>query len=211
MLVTARKVEYPRRTIPHNAQGDWYAIAYFDGSEQAFSCVIYAVWQIKNGGADVKFLASKAKVAPDWSKNTPRKELCGAVLATRVAVQRLVLIVPYEEQQQWPSVTNDVKDVAQNIIEEANMNRYHEADKVCHEIQKVKSKHIVTSMLKTKGQFDDTMAKLFENSWSSVQLQEGGTSVGEYRDLTMHATDAEVLGVRDLVERSYIFNLSREF
>ena len=51
MLVTARKVEYPRRTIPHNVQGDWYAIAYFDGSEQAFSCVNSAVWQLKNGGA----------------------------------------------------------------------------------------------------------------------------------------------------------------
>ena len=91
------------------------------------------------------------------------------------------------------------------------MNRYHEADQVCLKIRKVKSKHMITSMLKARGQFDDTMADVFQNSWSSVQLLESGTSVGEYRDLTVHATDTELLGVRDMVERSYIFNLSREF
>ena len=50
-------------------------------------------------------------------------------------------------------MTNDEKDAAHNIIE-TKMNRYHEADKVCHEIQKVKPKHIVTRMLKAKNSKD---------------------------------------------------------
>ena len=36
---------------------------------------------------EVRLVASKAKVAPDWDMNTPRMELSGAVVATRLGVK----------------------------------------------------------------------------------------------------------------------------
>ena len=87
MLVVADKVEIYRCTRPAINTGAWDIVAYFDGSDLAFSCVIYAVWELEGDQKDVRLLASKARVAPDWSKNTPRLELCGAVLVTRVVLR----------------------------------------------------------------------------------------------------------------------------
>jgi len=131
----------------------------------------------------------------------------------RTAVQRLVLIVPYEEQQQWPDVTNEEKDIAHGIIvaAKADINKDHEACKNCHEVQKVRQTHMIKDMLKARGLFDDVVTEVFKNSWSLVELEEGGSSVGEYGNLIVQATGSKVLEVRDLVERSYIFSLSQEF
>ena len=55
------------------------------------------------------------------------------------------------------------------------------------------------------------LASFFKDSWSLVELEKGGSSVGEYRNLTVQATGSKVLELRDLEERSYIFSLSQEF
>ena len=91
------------------------------------------------------------------------------------------------------------------------MNTYDEARKNCHEVQKVRRTHMIKDMLKARGLFDDIVAEVFKNSWSLVELEEGGLSAGEYGNLRVQATGLKVLDVRDLVERSYIFSLSREF
>ena len=121
--------------------------------------------------------------------------------------------VPYEEQHQWPDVTKEEKDIAHGIIvaAKADKNKCHEACKNCHEVQKVQQTHMIKDMLKARGLFDDIVAEVFKNSWSLVELEEGGLSAGEYGNLRVQATGLKVLDVRDLVERSYIFSLSQEF
>ena len=87
MLVKAEDVSMIRSLTPAKRTGDWVITCFFDGSETAFACVLYAVWQVENGPADVRFITSKARVAPDWSKNTPRMELNAALLSTRILLR----------------------------------------------------------------------------------------------------------------------------
>ena len=109
-------------------------------------------------------------------------------------------------------MTKEEKDIAHGVTvaAKADINKCHEACKNCHEVQKVRQTHMIKDMLKARGLFDDIVAEVFKNSWSLVELEEGGSSVGEYGSLTVEATGSTVLDVRDLVERSYIFSLSQE-
>ena len=87
-LVRLEKVDIPRRTFTKDSlQDDWMIIAYFDASDLAYSCVLYGRWKLQEGGFHTSLLTSKAKVNPWWTKNTPRLELNGAVLMTRLVVR----------------------------------------------------------------------------------------------------------------------------
>ena len=86
-LVVGGQITFHRCTAVLNHCGNWILLAFFDGSDLAYSCVLYAAWKLEAGGHDVRLLTSKARVAPDWIKNTVRIELDAGVLVSRVAVR----------------------------------------------------------------------------------------------------------------------------
>ena len=65
-------------------------VGFCDASDVANGCVTYLRWCNKNETiVDVKFLAAKGKVAPVKGITTPRNELCGALLLSRLVYSML--------------------------------------------------------------------------------------------------------------------------
>lgn len=88
VLVITKKITFPRRFQPREAKcEDYIIVSFWDGSDEAFSCVLYGRWMVGDGEYKAGLIASKARVSPNWSKNTPRSELNGAVLLTRLLVR----------------------------------------------------------------------------------------------------------------------------
>ena len=58
--------------------------AFSDASESAYACVIYLRAVYKSGEVSVRFICSKAKVAPLKRQTIPRLELLGAVLMSKL-------------------------------------------------------------------------------------------------------------------------------
>ena len=90
MLVRAKAVKFHRCTKPKDAVGKYQIIAFWDGSDWAFACVIYKRWKKSNGKWFVRLLASKVKVGPMFSIGTPRMELNGAVLMIRLVLRYIL-------------------------------------------------------------------------------------------------------------------------
>ena len=90
MLVEAGGIRFARSTKPVGAVGKCVLVCYFDGSDVAYAMVVYARWNMEDGTVVVNFVASKSKVAPMYATSTPRMEMNGATLMTRV-VLRVVL------------------------------------------------------------------------------------------------------------------------
>ena len=65
-------------------------VCYFDGSNSCYAIAICVRWELEDGSVVFNLLASKAKVAPMFTTSTPRMEMDGATLLTRV-VYRVVL------------------------------------------------------------------------------------------------------------------------
>ena len=71
-------------------------VAFADASEKAYGCIVYLRVAKENGELDVKFVMSKARVAPRKSKTLARLELIAVLLAARLmryimdALERLV-------------------------------------------------------------------------------------------------------------------------
>ena len=86
MLVQAGKVTFPRATTPPNAVGKPQLICFFDGSDVAFAATIYIRWILADGAVKVILMSSKAHVTPLNRISTPRSELNGAVLASRLVL-----------------------------------------------------------------------------------------------------------------------------
>ena len=75
MLAKAERVTFQRCIKPMDTPGLFVLIGYLDGSDCAFSCVIYAVWITEKEVNRTSLVTSKARVAPDWTKNSVRMEL----------------------------------------------------------------------------------------------------------------------------------------
>ena len=58
--------------------------AFCDASENAIGAVVYMRSTYENGEVEVKFVASKTKVAPIKRQSIPRQELTGAVILSRL-------------------------------------------------------------------------------------------------------------------------------
>ena len=80
----ASSITFQRSTRPKNAVGDPELIGYFDGSDDAYAAVVYIRWTLSDGSYDVNLACAKAKVTPLKRISTPRSELNGAVLLTRL-------------------------------------------------------------------------------------------------------------------------------
>ena len=81
------KLEFDRSIMHIEAYGSPVLAAFWDGSDQAFAAVIYAIWLVKDNPVEVRLVASKARVSSEWGKNTVRQELNGSVLCTRLLVK----------------------------------------------------------------------------------------------------------------------------
>ncbi|XP_065090848.1 uncharacterized protein LOC135711822 [Ochlerotatus camptorhynchus] len=82
------KIAIPRRVTFHDAVS--YEIHGFaDASSLAYGACVYVRSLFSNGSAKMKLLSSKSKVAPLHDLSTPRKELCAALLLTRL-IQRII-------------------------------------------------------------------------------------------------------------------------
>ena len=77
-------VKFQRSTKPKLAVGDPEIVGYFDGSDDAYAAVIYLRWALADGSYDVNLACSKSKVTPLKRISTPRSELNGAVLLSRL-------------------------------------------------------------------------------------------------------------------------------
>ena len=87
MLGQTPQVEFNRCLRPDNSTDNYSIVVYFDGSDAAFSCVLYAVWHMPDGTNQARFITAKAKIGQESEKSTPRRELNGGVLATRATVR----------------------------------------------------------------------------------------------------------------------------
>ena len=94
LVVEAGKLEFRRCTRPVDAVGRCVMICYFDGSDEAFSAVIYLRWELSRGGYQASLLVAKAKVSEMWSKSTVRVEMNGAVSVMRLAYRAIKSLNP---------------------------------------------------------------------------------------------------------------------
>ena len=84
MLVCAGTITFHRNTKPRNAVGKSQLISFFDGSDVAFAATIYIRWTLADGSVQVSLLCAKTRVTPLQRISTPRSELNGAVIASRL-------------------------------------------------------------------------------------------------------------------------------
>ena len=80
----ASSIKLHRSTKPTSAVGDPEVVGYFDGSDDAYAGVVYLRWALEDGSYEANLVCSKAKVTPLKRISTPRSELNGAVLLSRL-------------------------------------------------------------------------------------------------------------------------------
>ena len=110
LVVEAGELEFKRCAKPADAEGKCVMIAYFDGADEAFSAVIYLRWKVKRGGYESCLLVAKAKVSALWSTSTPRVEMDGAVLVTRL-IYRVIKALNEEDIPERVWVVGDSETV----------------------------------------------------------------------------------------------------
>ena len=86
MLVNAEGITFNRSLKPANTVAACQLICYFDGSDDAFAAAIYIRWKLSDDSIYVSLLCAKPRVTPSKRISTPRSELNGAVLASRLAL-----------------------------------------------------------------------------------------------------------------------------
>ena len=84
-LVNCPAIKFPRSLMTDFVIGRPELLAFFDGSDQAFGCVIYIRWRTENPSKFyTTIVTSKARVTPKGGTTTPRSELSGLMVAIRV-------------------------------------------------------------------------------------------------------------------------------
>ena len=77
------QVELPRSVKPDNVTGNAELHEFCDGGEQAYGAAIWLRWPTSDGFV-LRFVAAKSFVAPIKRKSTPRLELLGALILSRM-------------------------------------------------------------------------------------------------------------------------------
>lgn len=83
-MIKADPITFPRSIWTQGAISKPELIAYFDGSDLAYGCLVYSRWPTTSGSWHTTILSSKAKVTPKAGCTTPRAELCALVLTSRL-------------------------------------------------------------------------------------------------------------------------------
>jgi len=86
ILVEAPAVTFMRCFKPAATVNGSHLVCYFDGSDDAFAAVIYIRWMLEDGSIFTNIVCSKARVTPSKRLTTPRSELNGALLVSRLAL-----------------------------------------------------------------------------------------------------------------------------
>ena len=84
-LYEMERVVFPRSVKPEGAIGNPSLIVFSDGSNDAYGTCAYARWKLDNGNFVCRLIGAKSRVAPLKRQTIVRIELCGAVLASRLA------------------------------------------------------------------------------------------------------------------------------
>ena len=84
VLHQVSSVKFDRCIAPVSLASQCELIGYFDGSDNAYAAVVYIRWARHDGSFSIFLACSKAKVTPLKRISTPRSEINGAVLLTRL-------------------------------------------------------------------------------------------------------------------------------
>ena len=87
MLVECGGIKFRRATRPENAVGKCWLVCFWDGADPAFGIAVYARWELDTGRVEVSLVVGKSRVAPMLGTSTPRMELEGATLVTKVVLR----------------------------------------------------------------------------------------------------------------------------
>ena len=93
MLIKSGGIKFRRATRPVGAVGRCILICYFDGSNVAFAAAIYARWDMEDGSVVVYLVVSKSRVAPMFGTSTPRLEMDGATLLSRLVLRVIMALL----------------------------------------------------------------------------------------------------------------------
>ena len=77
-------IKFSRSTKPKDAVGNPEVIGFFDGSDDAYAGVLYLRWALKDGSYEANLASSKEKVTHLKRISTPRSDLNGAVLLSKL-------------------------------------------------------------------------------------------------------------------------------
>ena len=83
-LLSCPDVTIPRRVRPVDSQARPELIGMFDGSESAYSSVIYIRYKLIGGQWESRIYAAKARVTPSKGMTVPRSELNSLLITTRL-------------------------------------------------------------------------------------------------------------------------------
>ena len=97
MMASSEGVVFPRATRPPNAVGKCTLVCFFDGSDVAYGAVLYGRWELNDGSVAVLLIGCKSRVTPIKRISTPRSELNGAVLASRLTLSTVRSLAESEE------------------------------------------------------------------------------------------------------------------
>ena len=89
MVLAAEPINFRRSTKPPNAIGNCQLICFFDGSDHAYASVIYIRWKLQDGSIHTTLVNCKSRTTPIQRISTPRSELNGAVIASRLVLSTL--------------------------------------------------------------------------------------------------------------------------
>ena len=134
-MLTSPPVVFPRAIIPPEPVGYPELCCYWDGSDSAYACVVYCRWPLNQDYTEwqVRLYGAKARVTPSDGLTTPRSELCGLLILTRLLMvivhsmdtkpRRLTLIGDSEcTISSYDAVTSILNPYFGNRITEANHN-----------------------------------------------------------------------------------------
>ena len=83
-LFEVEELHYSRYVKPRFAIKNPILVVFSDGSDLSYGCCAYVRSEVAGGTYAASLLAAKNRIAPKKKISTPRLELCGAVLASRL-------------------------------------------------------------------------------------------------------------------------------
>ena len=111
----------------------------------------------------------------------------------RVPIQRLVLLVPVEEQSPVVAISPKELEEAKEISRKAT--KTQDEENTAGLSKTALSNHSIESLLKARGEFDFSWGKIVSYSFQTIPAH----------------LDDDVFEVRDLIERPYLLNLNQSF
>ena len=81
LIANGDEISFTRSLKPPNTVGSCVLVCFFDGSNVAYSAVIYIRWVLGDGSVFTTLVCAKSHVTPIHQISTPRSEMSGMVLA----------------------------------------------------------------------------------------------------------------------------------